>query len=242
MKKNPFESSKPMWEHVKNGTIPTWLIDRLVSVGYRDPRKKYSMMNIINAVCSVVALFFIVVAASVLNTTISNRMFSRDIVNLLAPGVIVTVFFSVAAGYLYMRKVLENQAVERMRDIEEVLNHLIHAPRPSLTPADLADDESLRRAVESALTDLAARKVVFLEYEKNHTGGSLRLQVNAHMLSAVANADLGNLLDAGKKLRILSADETFTRFFAQASATRVSHIQREFDKVLASGGQFDLCW
>ncbi len=228
-----------MWKHVKSGTIPPWVINRWAdTAGHEDPRKEYRMMTIVNAVCSGVALSVLICVAFVLNTVMSNRTVNTGVADMIAPTVIICVLFVAGVGYLFMRKVFENEIVRKTGHFENVVKHLINVPRPCLIPTDLVDEQSIRRAVESALTDLAARKIVFLKYEHDNPG-SLRT------LSDTVQDDLNELLDAGKELRILSKNETFTRFFAQASATRVGYIQREFDQMLAGlkpNEQPPLCW
>lgn len=229
-KNNPFANAKSTWrKHVKNGDVPKWLIERWVSTGHEDPRKAYQTMTVFNVVSSVIVLFCFAIVLSVLNTAMSK--FNTGIGDMIAPAVIVCFFIATGLGYLFMGKVLEKMVIEKVKRFEDMLDRLVFSPRPHLTPADLADDRSLRRAIESGMVDLAARKVVFSGHEKKG-GGNLPSRSVVDMLTA-AHIDLGKLLDVGKQIRILSEREDFTRFFAEASATRVSHIQREFDKMLA---------
>ncbi|MEK7645298.1 MAG: hypothetical protein AAB391_03205 [Patescibacteria group bacterium] len=210
---------------VATGEIPKWVIDRLVSVGYEDPRKEYRLMTIVNAVCLLIVLCCTALVAFVLNTA-RNTMGNVGIADLIAPMVVIIFYSAIAAGCFLMRGLLEDRMLEKTKRFDQVIERLIRSPRPQFTPADLVTKRELYVSVENALVNLAACKTVFLEHERKVPG-------SARILSNFANEDLGKLLDVGKELGVVDPNYTYVRFFQRAEICCVDKVREKFVKMLA---------
>lgn len=222
-----FQDTRTTRDRVNSGEIPKWLVDKLVSVGYSDPRKEYRFMTIVNVLCSLVAIFLATCSVFVFKVTMSHRTTSLGLVDIIAPAVVIGIFSATVVGYFFLRSRFEDRMEERTKRFNQAIERLIRSPRPQFTPANLISDHILLRSIEDALVDLAARKVIFLEYEKSTLVGMRRLSDAAH-------EDLGRLFDVGKELGVIGAHETYTRFFQRAEVFRIQELREEFNKMLAA--------
>jgi|GEM_PF-2443562 len=230
-----FKDTRTTCQRVSSGEIPKWLIDLWVSsTGHSDPRKHYRRMKMVNILCGLVIFSILAVASMGLRSVVlyqdSHRGISFAEVEIfcLCLGVVIlgTIFV------MNTRSDFLDRVERNTKEFDLMIEHIVRSPRPQFTPTNLVTRRELYRSVQEALIDLAARKIVFLEYERQNA-------VGLRKLSDFAHSDFGKLFDVGKALGVIDSKETFARYFQLAEIHRVRQVREDFKKMLAGlkGGE-----
>jgi hypothetical protein len=222
---------------IPGSKAPEWFIDQWNSGHSGDIRKCYRFKKITNYVCLLVVIVVVAMfGPPIMKILTSGYSYKSDEVSMwILIG--LSVFLSVGPIMMF-RQLCRAITGEPIKLFEDALTRLTCLPRPQLTPGYFSDREALVRAVRSAMVDLAARKIVFVEYEKVDRESS-------RALVSWAQADLGALLNVSKEARLVPFDETFHGAFAEAEKHRVPWVRREFNdmlKDLPKGERPDIFW
>ncbi|MEN9614319.1 MAG: hypothetical protein RLZZ347_626 [Candidatus Parcubacteria bacterium] len=209
------------WRGYTSEGAPSWFYQHWVSLGYADPRK----YRVIGWLLRVLNWTYIVAAACTLYY--GGRMILQCPPSLVVLFAIVAEILCLEIGVMMAIFLIKDRAVKKYVDdrtapFSAAWCHIKDSARPAFTSEELAYKTTLMSVIEPTLVALAARKVVFTEFQADGKVSGL---------SQRAADDFRNLFDTSKVLKFLPPDVEYGLYYHQIGPV-VPIVRRQFYAML----------